>query len=286
LWFVIAGRQTAERGLAVPVELRNVPRDIELTQEAVRTVEVRLRASPGLIDTLDPDKVLAIVDLAGAHEGEKIVQLTPDRIQVPFGFRVVKITPSLLTLRLESTRQKSVPVRPRVVGRPVTGYEMADVVSEPAQVRVSGPRSSVQRAENAFTEPISIDAADHTVQELVNVGLDDPQLRLDGASQVKVTVRLREVRGTRVFGNLPVIARGGPAQIEPSRVAVVLSGPPAVLASFEPASLRPYVELPDGAQEATRLRPAVDLAEGAGLAVLEMRPAQVLVRPLRRSPPR
>jgi len=26
LWFVIAGRQTAERGLSIPIELRNVPR--------------------------------------------------------------------------------------------------------------------------------------------------------------------------------------------------------------------------------------------------------------------
>ncbi len=58
LWFVIAGRQTAERGLSVPVELRNVPRELELTGDAVNTVDVRVRASPGLIDSLDPRKVL------------------------------------------------------------------------------------------------------------------------------------------------------------------------------------------------------------------------------------
>lgn len=140
----------------------------------------------------------------------------------------------------------------------------------------------MQRAESAFTEPVSIDAVDHTVQELVNVGLDDPQLRLEGASQVRVTVRLREVQDTRVFGDLPVIARGGPAQIEPARVAVVLSGPPAVLASFAAASLRPYVQVPAQASQPARLQPAVDLAEGSGLALVETRPAMVLVRPLRR----
>ena len=35
---------------------------------------------------------------AGAREGETIVQLAPDQVHVPFGFRVVKITPSILPL--------------------------------------------------------------------------------------------------------------------------------------------------------------------------------------------
>jgi hypothetical protein len=34
---VIVGRQTAERGVAVPVELRNVPRDLELTGDPVNS---------------------------------------------------------------------------------------------------------------------------------------------------------------------------------------------------------------------------------------------------------
>ena len=72
LWFVIAGRQTAERGLAVPVELRNVPRALELVGGAPHAVEVRVRASPRLIDTLDPGRVIATIDLAGAEEGEKL----------------------------------------------------------------------------------------------------------------------------------------------------------------------------------------------------------------------
>ena len=90
LWFVIAGKQTAERGVSVPVELRNVPRDLELTGDPVNAVDVRVRASPGLINSLEAGKVLATIDLAGASEGERIVQLTAERIQVPFGFVAAK----------------------------------------------------------------------------------------------------------------------------------------------------------------------------------------------------
>ena len=35
LWFVIAGEKTSERGLAVPVELQNVPSNLEMTGEAL-----------------------------------------------------------------------------------------------------------------------------------------------------------------------------------------------------------------------------------------------------------
>ena len=60
-------------------------------------------------------------------------------IQVPFGFRVVKITPSLLTLNLERTQRKTIPVRPRVIGRPAPGFEVAEVASDPAEVRGGRP---------------------------------------------------------------------------------------------------------------------------------------------------
>jgi diadenylate cyclase len=188
LWFVIVGRQTAERGVAVPVELRNVPSNLELTGDPVNSVDVRVRASPGLINSLDTGKLLATIDLGGASEGERIVQLTPDAVQVPFGFRVVKITPSLLTLNLERTERKTVPVRPRITGRPAAGFEITAVTSEPADVRVVGPRSRLREIESAFTEPVSVEGASETTSENVAVGLEDPLLRLEGGSRVRVSV--------------------------------------------------------------------------------------------------
>jgi YbbR domain-containing protein len=283
LWFVIAGRQTAERGVAVPLELRNVPRDLELTGDPVNSVDVRLRASPGLIDTLDSGKVRATIDLAGAREGETIVQLAPAQVHVPFGFRVVKITPSILTLNLEATQRKRVPVRPRLIGRPAPGFEVASVSSEPAEVQVAGPRSRVQEVESAFTEAVSVDAVRQVVERVVNVGLEDPLLRLDAGSTVRVTAVVTEARGTRVLENMPVVARGGPARIDPSRVAVVVSGPEAALAALDAGELRAFVSVPPDGPLPARLPLLVELPAGRpGLAVVETRPRDVAVQALRR----
>lgn len=193
LWFVIAGEKTSEMGLTVPVELKNFPKDLELTGDAVNAVEVRLRASPSIIQSLGPGDVSAHVDLTGVQEGEHIVNLTGDSIRIPFGVKVVRINPSTLTLNLERTVQKLVPVRARLLGRPAPGHEVAEVTSSPSEVRVAGPKSRVQEVEGAFTEPVSVEAADTTVVENVNLGVDDPLLRIQGSPRVRVTARVAPV---------------------------------------------------------------------------------------------
>lgn len=279
LWFGIAGRQTAERGMVVPVELRNVPRDLELTGDAVSTVDVRVRASAGLVNSLQPGAIRATIDLAGAHEGERIVQLSSDRIEAPQGFRVVKITPSLLTLNLERTLRKTIPVRPRVIGRPAAGFEVAELSSDPSEVTVAGPRSRVQEIESAFTEPVSVGGASTGATELVNVGLEDPLLRLEGGSRVRVTVAVREAHETRAFEGLRIVARGRPARLEPSRAAVTVTGPASLVRALAPGDLQPYVALPGQGTVLPRLPVGVEIAPGhAGISVLETRPAEVSVR--------
>ncbi len=280
LWFVIAGKQTAERGVAVPVELRNVPRDLELTGDPVNAVDVRVRASPGLINSLEAGKLLATIDLAGAAEGERIVQLNPGMIQVPFGFRVVKITPSLLTLNLERTERKTIPVRPRVIGRPAAGFEIAGVASDPPEARVAGPRSRVREIESAFTEPVSVDGATATASESVGVGLEDPLLRLEGGSRVRVTTRVRESQETRSFDGLTVEARGRAARTTPGRVSVAVAGPASQVRALAAADVRAFVTVPSEGASPRRLPVAVEIASGhPGVSVIETRPASVAIRP-------
>jgi YbbR domain-containing protein len=282
LWFVIAGKPTAERGLAVPVELRNVPRDLELTGDPVNTVDVRVRASPGLINSLDPGAIRATIDLAGALEGERIVQLSPEQIQAPQGFRVVKIAPSLLTLNLERTVRKKVPVRPRVIGRPAEGFEVAEITSSPAEVQISGPRSRVQEVESAFTEPVSVAGAQATVSDVVNVGLEDPLLRLEGGSRVRVSAVVREAQETRTFDGLRVEPRGRAARLSPSRVSVSVSGPVSQVRALAASDLQAYVAVPQQGALPGRLPVAVQIASGyAGVSVAGTQPPDVSVRGLR-----
>jgi YbbR-like protein len=282
VWFAIAGETASEMGLRVPLELQNMPRDLELTGDAVDSVEVRVRASAGIIHALNPGDVAAQVDLAGSVDGERIVHLTADSIRVPFGVKVVKIVPAMLTLSFERTLQRVVPVRPRLVGRPAVGYEVAEVESEPAEVRVAGPKSRIDQIESAFTEPLALDGARDTVSDVISIGLPDPLLRIQGSSEVRVTARIREVQEQRTLTGVVVEARGGAASFRPGSVQLILEGPANALRRLTPDDVKAYVDL--GATPAGARRPvSVEIAPGfTGVALKEARPADVAVQEPRR----
>lgn len=280
LWFVIAGEKTSERGMLIAVELQNFPKDLELTGDPVNQVEVRLRASPSLIQQLGPGEISAQVDLQGLREGEHIIHLTEASIRVPFGVKVVKITPSILSLEFERTLSRTVPIRPRLSGRPAPGFELAELRAEPAEVTIAGPKGRVQDVESAFTEPVSVEGARSSVTDQVSLGLEDPSLRIQGSPRVSVTARIRELHEKRVL-TLPVELRGGTGSARPTQVEVTLVGPVSVLKRLAAEAVRPYARVPAGGAGAAPV--AVEIAPGlTGLTVESVLPAEVQVRPARK----
>jgi YbbR domain-containing protein len=278
LWLLVAGERTSEMGLSVPVELQNFPRGLELTGEPVNAVEVRLRASPGMIQRIVPGEVSAQVNLAGIGEGEHIVHLTEDSIRMPFGVKVVKIQPAVLTLQLERTLEKVVPVRARLLGRPAEGFEVADVSAAPGEVRVAGPTSRVDEIESAFTEPVSVEGARDAVTSEVTIGIADPLLRVIANPRVKVTAKIRERQATRTLKGLGVEVRGGAGAPRPGRVDVTISGPASRLGDVPASAIRAYVDAARAV--AGRATVAVEIASGnAGVEVREIAPAEVILKP-------
>jgi YbbR domain-containing protein len=282
LWFVIAAETTSEIGLSIPLEMQNVPRDLELTGDPADTVEVRLRASPGIIHALTQADVSAQIDLSGVKEGERIIHLTADSIRVPFGVKVVRISPASLILRFEETLQKEVPVRPRVAGRPASGYEVGEVTSRPASVRISGPRSRVERVVSAFTEAVPVEGARAPIALQRNIGLEDSFLRILGNSSVRVTVQVREEERTRTFGVVAVTARGGTAALRPQAVRIVVAGPASLIDTLVPSNIRPYVDV-TGLAAPGLVPVTVEVLPGqAGLRIESVEPREISVRPARK----
>jgi YbbR domain-containing protein len=276
LWLAISGEKTAERSLTVPMELRNFPRDLELTTDLVSSVQVRIRATPGIIHSLEAGEISAQVDLAGVREGERIIQLVPEDVRAPFGVRVVKVTPATLTMMFEKTIEVDVPIRPRLTGEPAVGYEVAEVRSVPPTMRLSGPESRVLAITEAFTEPVSVNGANSDVVETVGVGVGDPTVRILGASRTRVSVAVRQCEARRILEDLPVSVRNGAAEARPAKVRVVVAGPEAMLNRLVPADVRPWVAAAAG----PRARVAVELAPGfTGVSVVETTPIEVVLRP-------
>ncbi len=277
LWFLVAGEKTSEIGLTVPVELQNLPKNLEVVGEAANQVEVRVRATPAIVRQLDPSSVSLRIDLKGLEEGEHFFHLTEALVRRPFGVTVVKLSPASVTLNLEQTLERVVPIAARITGTPEPGCEVSDVEVQPAEVRLAGPRSRVSALKSVFTEAVSVEGVAGTVSKSVNIGIGDPLVRIQGSPQVKVLVHVRAKRGTRTLTGVRVDVRGGPARVRPARVDVVVQGPESALSRISAESVQAHVDV-SGAAPGTPVPVVVELApRSPDLVVTRSEPPEVSV---------
>jgi len=76
LWWFVAGESNVHVGFAVPLEIRNIPADMAITNKVDRQVDVRLAGPPTLINGLQQNEISAVIDLSGMKEGKEIIPLT------------------------------------------------------------------------------------------------------------------------------------------------------------------------------------------------------------------
>lgn len=260
LWLVIAGEGTVERGLQVPLELLQFPQGLELVGDAPTQVDVRLRGASRALSRISTSDVVAALDLSGAVAGQRLYQLTPEQVRVPFGVEVTQVTPATIAFVFEPSITREVTVSATVEGTPAAGYMVQSISSEPARVEIVGPESSVAYIDAAVTETISVEGADETVRQTVTLGLADPALRLKIPQSATVTVEILPVQVTRRLTDQAVELRGLPDGL----IALVV--PPTVDVELEEG------EGGAGAPRFDAVTLFVDLAElGVGEYTMEIR---------------
>ena len=247
LWLAVAGEETVERGLRIPLELQQFPQNLELQTEPPANVDVRVRGSSAVLSRLGTGDVIAVIDLHGATPGRRLFRVTPEQVRVPFGVEVVQVNPASVALVFERSASKVVPVVPSVDGRPPAGFLVGAVSVEPSQVEIVGPESAVRRATEAITESVTIGEARSTLTETVAVGLQDPSLRVKLPRPATVTVPIVQAPVQRAFHELQVrfrnLGAGLSARAVPATVDAQLVGSREGLNRVEPEEIRVFVDV-------------------------------------------
>jgi len=248
LWFAVAGEQTVERSLRVPLELQNIPADLELVQDSpFGNADIRVRGSSSVLSQLDSGDVVAVLDLSTAKPGPKMFALTREHIRVPWGVEVTQVSPSTVPLSFERSGSRTVPIDPIVEGEPADGYQVVGKRCDPAAVKVVGPESALKPLRVAVTEPVSVTGATQPVRETVTVGLMDSRVRLERPVNATVVVEIVPTPVQRAVKNVPVRIRNSvprlSARVVPPVVTVLLQGPKNVVDGLRPDQVDAYVDL-------------------------------------------
>jgi YbbR domain-containing protein len=247
LWLFVSGDEIVERGLRVPLEFQQVPNGLEMLGDPPALVDVRVRGASGTLSRLGPGDIVAQLDLKAARVGQRLYQMSPEQVRVPFGVQVVQITPPAVALSFEVSASKPVPVVPAVEGDPAAGYVVGKIAVDPPTVDVIGPQSAVARVTQALTEPVSVAGARATVNDGVTIGFLDSALRLKTPRMAQVSVEVMPGPVERTVRQRPVHLRSlganVVARVTPSTVDVVLRGSREGVNATDPGDVAAFVDL-------------------------------------------
>lgn len=282
LWFQIAGQQTVQRTISIPIEFINRPADLEISNDFTRQVDVVIKKRGSV--QMDERGLAAVIDLSGAGPGIEVVPLTPRNIRnVPYGVEIDKVEPARIRLQLERTRRKIVHVKPEIIGQAAPGYQVAEVRATPSEVVVTGPETRLEALTMVETETINIGGRDQTFTENVYLDVEDPNLRIETADFVDVLVVIEEERRNVALGRISVTASDANLGIEtnPRSVEVIGTVPLSFEGEIDPSLIR--VVIPSGLLSTLEVEdeviPQIVMPEELRrhLRIQELRPAVVRI---------
>lgn len=282
LWLTVAGEHVVERSMRVPLEFRNIPAQLEITGDPPGTVEVRLRGSSAVLGRLDPGEIVAVLDLTTGRPGSRLFHLRNDEVRAPFGVQVSQVLPSTVSLELEKSATRVVPVKPVIHGDAAAGFIVGRQTAEPATVRVVGPESRVRQLENATTEPVSITGSRDRVRDVVTVGVADAAVRLETPTRATVIVEIMPAPVERELAGVPIrwrnLGSGMRARVSPSVAKVNVRGSRDALDALKAGGIEAFVDLAGLGTGRYNLRVQVDPDEHFGLNAITPSVVQVTIR--------
>jgi len=106
-WLLLAGQQNFEVTIRVPLEVKNLPEKIEVSEPVNPEIAITVQGLRKDASTLSSRNVHAEIDLSMARFGNRIFRITRDQIILPNDrIKVVSIEPPLLEFRLREILKK------------------------------------------------------------------------------------------------------------------------------------------------------------------------------------
>lgn len=192
IWFFVSAprrEQVSERAFAAPLSFVGMPETLVITSPDVpSTVNLRLRGRLSALRSLSSQNLEVTLELSSAQPGEATITLRPQAINVPPGVQVVSIDPKQLRFTVEQLRQRSVAIRPFLVGVAPPEYTVGTPTADPDRVLVTGPASQIRNLAEVATERIIMTGRTQTFVQTVAVVSDSPFVRVLSPQTTRVTV--------------------------------------------------------------------------------------------------
>jgi YbbR domain-containing protein len=179
----------SDKRLTVPLELHNIPPEMELVEKPLSLVDVVIKAPRRLLNQINSATVHVVLNLEKARLDQTEYPLNKNMISIPEGAEVKDIYPSQVELRLERSREIMMPIEANITGKLQEGFKIEKVEIIPPQVPIRGPESKVNEKDKVRTSPIDISSLTESTEIEADLILPKPDLKL-ASSVTRVRVRI------------------------------------------------------------------------------------------------
>jgi len=190
LWFFVMGERKLEVGYTVPLELKNVPVGMMVANEVPSLIDVRLSGPRTLLMNLGPKDISISVDLADLKPGLTSFKRLEERLNIPSGVKVTRLSPSFIDVKLERIREKTVPLKVVFSGIPAEGFQVGSIRLKPDQVTVEGAESEIKDITEVTTDPVDVEGTKESFSLMVPISYRGKYTWLQDSEAVEVRVNV------------------------------------------------------------------------------------------------
>lgn len=191
-WWFVAGESKVLVSFTIPLEIRNVPKGLTMTNKPERQVEVRLSGPSSLLSGMRPSEISAGVDLSAARAGRQYFTLDDRAVKVPPGIKVQRIFPSSIEVILDRTERRTVPVSARIGGGTAVRRRVAKVEIDPPSVEVEALPEEFSRMQVVYTEEVVPERTDGAYSAIARVETREAHAKIVGDPNVRVKIQFRK----------------------------------------------------------------------------------------------
>lgn len=190
IWFFFAGEKESVISYTLPIEFRNLPKNIELLKISAEKAEVQISGSRRILLQLKPEQVGLSLNLENSEPGKNVFPLTSKNLFIPPGLKIIKVKPDKIAVVMEATGTKLIHIAPEFVGNLPQGKELISYKMTPNQVTIIGAPSVLKGISSMKTEPISLTEINESSTIQAGIMVSPPSLKLSPDFPGKVTIKL------------------------------------------------------------------------------------------------
>lgn len=191
-WWFVAGESKVLVSFTIPLEIRNVPKGLTMTNKPERQIEVRLSGPSSLLSGMRPSEISAGVDLSAARGGRQYFTLDDRAVKVPPGIKVQRIFPSSIEVILDRTERRTIPVSVRIGGGGAVRRRVAKVEIDPPSVEVEALPEEFSRMTVVYTEEVVPERTEGEYSAIARVETREPHAKIVGNPSVRVKIHFRK----------------------------------------------------------------------------------------------